>query len=635
MRLLAKLLTSLLIVLVVALCTFLTVLHTSYGLPMVQRVVSTLTPYQLNASALEYNILSPFNVAFDDPELLQDNRGKSVAYLSFTISPLDSLTGQLVLKSLVIRGATIDDTLPEWVPSTLSVKHIALDDLAYDSDGLSFSQADVQLSNWQNSEEKWGTWNGKFQFSAPHISLQGQTLSNLLLDSEKRDDIWEVWGLSFNSIFGNITGSATLDAKNHWTVHQLGVSDARIEPSEALSTLSSQWQAFSQHYSMDIRRLDLLDVSAEMPTLSIDHLNLSAQSMTVKNGELTWANSNVPSLLSFNANLLRYDTWVLTDALGEFSLSPDLLRVNAFSSKINDEGFISFAGDISKTSVQLDTLVVNGFDLTLQAPLVSTLKTAWSALNDIRIASLSVRHTNITVPDVNFPLQLIGINLRGNRLSLREKQRSGMWQGDLTVSMKAASVNRISVSAPHASMSVSDGIWQLDTLSLSFRQGQLNATAKVDLANPSRPWEMKAQGLSIPTTLYQQWFDVNLPLSGEHDVYAAFSGLAASNDSFAYSLTGTLNATPHRVLFSRSPGTTLSQDILNVFMETDRTQDAVALPLVMGDIAITADRGRIHITPTTIEDDNEKTELSGEWDLVTRDGELSNKTMKSNTLESD
>ncbi|MEI8608645.1 AsmA family protein [Enterovibrio sp. Hal110] len=340
-------------------------------------------------------------------------------------------------------------------------------------------------------------------------------------------------------------------------------------------------------------------------------------------------------MLSFNANLLRYDTWVLTDALGEFSLSPDLLRVNAFSSKINDEGFISFAGDISKTSVQLDTLVVNGFDLTLQAPLVSTLKTAWSALNDIRIASLSVRHTNITVPDVNFPLQLIGINLRGNRLSLREKQRSGMWQGDLTVSMKAASVNRISVSAPHASMSVSDGVWQLDTLSLSFRQGQLNATAKVDLANPSRPWEMKAQGLSIPTTLYQQWFDVNLPLSGEHDVYAAFSGLAASNDSFAYSLTGTLNATPHRVLFSRSPGTTLSQDILNVFMETERAQDAVALPLVMGDIAITADRGRIHITPTTIEDDNEKTELSGEWDLVTRDGEMSNKTMKSNTLEID
>ncbi|MGF1708090.1 AsmA family protein [Enterovibrio baiacu] len=633
MRLLAKLLTSLLIVLVVALCTVLTVLHTSYGLPMVQRVVSTLTPYQLNASALEYDILSPFSIAFDEPELLKDNRGDSVAFLSFTVSPLDSLTGQLTLRSLVIRGATFNDTLPEWVPNSLTVKHIALDDLAYDSDALSFSQADVQLSDWENSEKEWGTWNGKFQFSAPQISLQGQTLSNFLLDSEKRDDTWEVWGLSFNSVFGNVTGSATLDTNNHWTIHQLGLSDARIEPSEALSALSSQWQAFSQHYSMDIRRLDLLDVSAEMPTLSIDHLNLSAQSITVKNGQLTWANTNVPSLLSFNANLLRYDTWVLTDALGEFSLSPDLLRVNAFSSKINDEGFISFAGDISKARVQLQTLVVNGFDLTLQAPLLTSLNTAWSALDDVQIASLSVRHTNVTVPDVNFPLQLIGINLRGNALSLREKQRSGMWQGDLTVSMKAASVNRVSVSAPHASMSVNDGAWQLDALSLSFPQGQLNATAKIDLANPSRPWEMKAQGLSIPTSLYQRWFGVYLPLSGDHDVYAAFSGLAASNDSFAYSLTGTLNATPHRVLFSRTQGTTLSQDILNVFTDNERTQGAVDLPLVIGDIAITADRGRIQITPMTIEDDNEKTELSGEWDLVTQDGALSNKTISANTFE--
>ncbi|MDD1796183.1 AsmA family protein [Enterovibrio sp. ZSDZ42] len=630
MRLLIKLFASLLIVFVVTLATSLIVLSTNFGLPMLKQAVRLATPYQLNADSLEYSVLAPFSVALSGPNLEHDtdsDKNRSAEFISFRLAPFSSLLGEWVFASVVVRGVDLDKTVKHTWPSSLSIRHFALDDVSYHGDVLSFDHADIQLSDWQNSAETWGDWRGRFQLSTPKIKVEGQVLTNVLLDSEYRDDVWEIWGLSLNSGFGNITGSATLHPDNQWTVHQLTLSDARIEPSKQLQRLSKQWNTFRQHNNIHIKRIDLLDVSAALEQVTVEHLNFSAQSVHLKKGELVWAPNAASSLVSFNASLFNVEQWLLTDLLAELSLSPTRVDVSAFSAKVNDEGFVSFSGAMGASSLELKTLIANGLDIEIDTDTLHNLHQKWTAFDSVSVDQLSVKHTSIVLPDPDFPLQIIGLNLRGRDMVTRKKARDGMWQGTLTASAAAASINRIAVSAPYASMRVDEaGEWHLDPLSLNFPQGQLSAKAQIQLQSPSHPWAATINGLRIPNSLYQHWLGAPLPLLGEHDVEIQLSGLAADKNSFAYSLSGEVSATPYQTQLVTQPEQSLSQRLLTLFLPQKQSEPSVSIPVKVGEVKIIADRGRIALTPVSIEATAEAASLSGNWDLVTKEGALSNQT---------
>ncbi|CZF84962.1 AsmA family protein [Grimontia celer] len=625
MRFLAKLLASLVIITIVALGALLIVLSTNYGLPLVQKAVSTFTPYSLRAESLDYDLLTPLSLALHEPELIEQENETTIyraGYASIALSVWDSLDGSLALQSVVVRRANIDLADKAALPTSLSVKHLALDDVAYQSNSFAFDHADIQVSNWRNTEDKWGSWQGQFQFSTPSLSIDGQTLSNLLLDSELTDEKWEIWGLSFNSEFGNVTGSATVENKEV-LLHQLTLSDARIERSSNLANLTAMWGSLSKDYDIAINRLDLLDVSASVDDFTLEHLNLSAQSVNLRNGELVWAANDASSLLSFNANLINYDTWLMTDVLAEMSLSPSRIEVGAFSSKIDDEGYISFAGDMTPASLSLRSLVLNGLTLEVESELSTTLSSHWKRFDNIRVGSLSVRHTNVTMPDPAFPFQVIGLNLKGKDLLLRQASHDGMWLGQLTGSAKAASINRILVSSPYAAMKVEEGIWQLDPLSLTFQQGQLAAKATANLSNPSRPWTLEGTGLSLPTSIYSHWLGLNLPLDGEHDLDVKVSALGGDGDSLAYSLTGALKATPHSTVIQVGEDESFSQSLMTLFSDKRENAERNTLPISVGEVNITADRGRISLAPLSLVHEEKRSTLSGQWDLVTGGGNLS------------
>ncbi|WP_407331889.1 AsmA family protein [Enterovibrio sp. 27052020O] len=628
MRLLAKLFASLLIVLVVTLATFLTVLSTNFGLPMVKQAVRLLTPYELSATSLEYSLLAPFTLALSDPQLTHNSephKHRTVHFMSLRLSPLASLSGEITLRSVVVRGLEMDESVKSSLPSSLSIDHLALDDVTYHSDTISFAHADIQISDWHNSHSRWGSWQGKFQLSAPKIMVDGQILTNLLLDSEYRDDAWEIWGLSLSSPFGSVTGSATLQPDNQWVIHQLTLSDTRIEPSEPLQRLKTQWDTLSRNYSIHIKRLDLLDVSAALNDITVEHLNLSVQSVNLQNGELVWAQNAAASLLSFNASLFNVDQWLLTDLLAELSLSPTRINVSAFSSKVNDEGFVSFSGAMDTSSLKLNTLTANGLDIELNTATFDTLHQKWAAFNTVELGRLSIRHTNITLPDPSFPMQIIGLNLRGRDLIPRQNAQDGMWQGTLTASAAAASINRIPVTSPYANMRVDEvGDWHLDPLSVSFSQGQLSVKARIQLLNPSHPWTTEISGIRIPNSLYQRWLGVTLPLSGEHDVDIRLSGLGADDDSFAYSLSGDAVATLHQTEIETHPAQSLAQSLLALFVPLNRNSDSIQLPINVGKVMLSADRGRIKLAPVSVDARNGKALLSGSWDLVTKEGSLTN-----------
>ncbi|KXF82530.1 AsmA family protein [Enterovibrio coralii] len=596
MRLLAKLFASVIIVVAVALLTVVALLHTQYGLTMAKHAVSTFSDYELTADELRYDITKPFTLTFIQPELLnsKDETGADsyrANYVAASFAPLSFIGSEPTLNSVVIKGATFTDQWQQSLPKALIIKHMALDDISYAGKTVAFKEAAIQLTDWQNSASPWGDWQGQFLFSTPMVEVDGLPISNLLLDSERDDDAWEIWGISFNSPWGNITGSATLADSRQWLFHQLTLSDAQLEHSDALTRVVEQWQAFTKDNEITFRRLDLLDISASFDTVTVEHLNASLQGVTLRQGQPLF--STTSALLSFNTSLLRYNDWVMTDMLAEASLSGAGIEVNAFSTKFDEEGFLSFAGTLSPSALELDNLIVSGLSLNAEDQVFQSSLGALSALKDISLDNVTIKHTSVVHLDPTFPLQVVGLNLRGQNLTVKKGGESGLWHGKLSASAASASINRIPVSSPYFSMKSDNGKWQLDPLSLSFIQGQLSAKADIDLSKSSAPWHVTASGLSIPNDLYLRWIGLPLGINGEHDIDVSLSGLASDEDSFAYSLSGELSATPHRMWINADKGQSLSQGVLSVINHRMRDESAEPRPLATGGITLLADRGRI------------------------------------------
>ena len=620
MRLLAKLFASLLIVLVVALSAYIAVLHTSYGLPLVKRTFSTFTSTQLDAKSLSYSITRPFSVALLSPEFRRDEYVLKVANIDVTVAPLSFLTDSPTLQQLLVSGLTLDNTTSAWLPHHFSVEHLALESLQYQSEQLTLSDADMQVSDWSYQGEGWGTIDGRLQLAAPKLRWEGIQTENLLLDSEKREDDWEVWGLSFDSALANVTASATLQPNNHVVFQQLTVSDSQLEASDALSYFLSQLETYKQRYTVDIQRLDMLDISAELSDMSVDHLTLSAQSIRLKNGKLYWQETSPATLLSFNANLLRIKDWVFTDAIADLSLSQRAMDINALSAKL-EEGFVSVAGSLTQDSLHLNNLILNGLDFDIQNDVQQVASLWWQSLDDVTIDNLAIRHLNLTAPVHAFPFQLQGMNIKGQDLSLKKAGKTGLWSGTLTTDASAASINRIFVSAPFLRMSVTENVWSLDAASLTFKEGQLTANANVDLGQESRKWALSVSGLGVPTEIYQYWFDIALPLRGKHDITAEFSGIGATKDSLYFSLTGMLEATPNNTFITLNAQQNLRQSLQQLFADQESGQ--TEMPLSVSKVKIAADRGRIRLSALTAASGSESYTVSGQWDLATQQGALS------------
>ncbi|MDD1783575.1 AsmA family protein [Enterovibrio sp. ZSDZ35] len=620
-----KLFASVFIVVAVALLTLVALLHTQYGLTMVKHTISTFSSYTLTAEKLHYDITQPFSLTFDAPSLRHAQRESAqkdfqADSVSITLAPLSSLLGDYTLNSLVIKGADFTDRVHDALPTTLAIKHVALDSINYSGPSMSFKDAAIQLTDWTNSTASWGDWRGQFLFSSASVEVDGLPVSNVLLDSERAKDGWEIWGISFNSSWGNITGSATLSDSHQWLFHQLTLSDARLEYSESLNRIIKQGKDFAKDNEVAIRRFDLLDISASFDNVTIEHLNASIQDLALKQGELLLPDTN--ALISFNASLLRYKDWVMTDILSDVALNDNNLDVNAFSTKIDDNGFFSFSGSLNASSLLVDNLVVAGLNLDAEDPIFQSSLSILQSLDDIQLNNVTVKHTQLQHLDKQFPLQAIGLNLRGQDIILKQAGHPGLWQGKLSASAASASINRIPISSPYFSMTSDAGKWQIDPISLSFLQGQLSAKAQIDLSRPSLPWQFTASGLSIPNDLYTRWLGLPLNINGEHDIEMTLSGLADNEDSFAYSLSGELTATPHRLWLHSEEGQSLSQSVLSALHHHSDTQQKNQRPLATGVITLNADRGRISLPAVPIKENTQRLRLSGNWDLVSGDADL-------------
>ncbi|OOE85938.1 AsmA family protein [Salinivibrio sharmensis] len=539
MRILAKLIASFFILCVTTLLVLAVLFHTRYSTEVFHHLVTPLLPGELTAKQVKYHWRQPLSLTLTQPNYHAGSQHWQADRLRVQLD-----TRRLPhIHWLRIDGLSIDLTQSEppslaILPASMEIGRVLFNDVNIIGQGWQARQVSAQLDQWQKGNSPWGSVRGRAQWEAKRINWHGIELSDALLDAEPSDEGWQLNGVSFQ------WQRASLSAQGRWqpkalALSQLTISNAIIDSEHTHQQLRKALSHWPNDTTLSIDRADIRQLSAETNKISVNGLTLSAEQLTFSPHSAWWDHPQLRA--SFNADYLRWQGQTWEQPLGEVERRDESWIVNQLTSQWQ-EGFISISGQFSPKSWQIDRLRANGLTLSRERlrPLISALPD-WP--QQIAVTDLSLKHNEWLALSPQFPVKVDGIDIDGRDLHLHRHPQWQLHNGTLTASASYASINQQWLAEPYLRLEASDGHVNLRQLLLGFPDGQLAASGQWNLNTPSQPWSVQIDGLQVPLSLYQAWFDWPLPLTGYHDLQGQWSGLAADVNSFKVGLNGHLAVT--------------------------------------------------------------------------------------------
>ncbi|WP_044624339.1 AsmA family protein [Photobacterium gaetbulicola] len=634
MRFIGKIIATIVVLAALGVTIILTLLHTQYAAPMLSQAVSWLTPYTLNLSEVRYHIRDPWHLTLLEPSLtITDSQPPITASQVSLWLSTDSLTQRqwqfdsLLIDNPVLPTQTLANTkLPE-----LHSQRLAISQISFATNSIYLEKGELQLDNWHfqpnNPAPWWQQFKGSFQLAADSAQWQHWEAKQLLLDGIHNNNQWKLNGFSFDWQYASINGQLILAPdKKTLNIQQLTLSGLQLQDSGLTQTLQHQLDRWaSRQWQATLHRVDILDSSIDLPTISLNHANLSLT-------DWHWpgsAYSQHNAWLSFNAESGSWRQQSFTDPLLDLSFTPNAVILNGAS--VNAlEGYWRVEGKVSPETLQLNNLTSKGIKWFLPADWASHLSQALSPFKQIDIRSLDIGYAQLTAADSDIPWYINGLNLSGSDLILHPQPLFRLWHGNITATARQMSLNTVDLYEPLIEMASEQGLWQLKQAFLPFKDGLLEATGQLNLSQEGQPWQAALQGDSLPANILPQWLSVPWPASGRIDMTAAIQGLGQNYTSLAHSLNGELRATFRdsaveqggRSLFnawrqaSASEASSSSTSPVAKATETDKST-----PLAITPLKITSDRGRMTIAPFRIKGKEINAVLKGQWDLANPAGQ--------------
>ncbi|MGL5290547.1 MAG: AsmA family protein [Vibrionaceae bacterium] len=618
----------------------LTALHTPFNLPLTQLALEKFTNYRLNAQKMQYSLLEPLTIKFIRPQLAMVGQvgDYSVQQLALTFSPLSTIyQKKLILKQLSIDGVTLHEQIHRQFPFEFGAEYLQLRNADLQLSDFKISGAALDLQNWHNSYDAWGKWSGDFIFSAKRVNYADEEIKHAQLAGNQSNGSWIINLLSFKSQYGDISAALLLES-NKMQFEQFTLANATIEGVQrnAFKVLEKNFQPWLDKYEIAINKLNLFDINVYTTDLTVEHLSLSGANLALSQGKVRWQVEPLAEF-SFNADLVSSEHWVLSDLVADFTIDNKQLTVKAFSSDLMDDALLTFSGQFSEKSSRFSNLAISNLTLDISRRDEGLLLQWWEKSEQLQIDNLAIYNSHFTSVSEDNAFFFNKVNVDGEALLLKKGKKPALWQGKLQASAADATINQISLRAPLVTSENREGDWLLQAV-LPFTKGHLELDARLALQEKGQPWQLSAQGLALPSEIYQQWSIAALPLKGEHDLNLQLSGLASSSDALRYSISGELTAAPIVTFIALPPFLNAQNEVMPAFSLANLPD--LLLNKIIGknqqieqdlyrvrsdDIKLTADRGRVFLAESKIENEQGSIILSGQWDLVKKSGGFSAK----------
>ncbi|EGR1265087.1 AsmA family protein [Vibrio cholerae] len=564
------------------------IMHTRYFTPSAQWIVQQLWPETLRFAKIEY--LYPFKLRLSGVQIASEPTIE-LQQMDLWLNPYGLLEQQLEIDSVLIDGANLAHGLPAFtLPESVHLNQLALHNIDWADQGIIARGVSLQIKQpvWDSPQQQLPY--GKIQLAADQITIDGEAFNQVLVDANYQAQDSTVYGFSFNWHDSPISGQAEQYPQG-WSLINVTLSRLNLNLDEWRH--HSLWQKIAPSI-YHINSLDLLNSQLTLNGVAWENLNLSVEDYDLRHS--VWQQQQ--AYLSLNADSAQWLATQWVEPSAELTLTPQGIELDGHSQVW--QGDVQVKGHITETSLNLAQLTITGVKWIAEQPQdLLPFSQPLPAWQNLQIEHLDINNLQM-IQTVNRPFwQASGLNADGKNLQWVKESQWGFWQGQLSVTANSASYAGVLSTQGVLNMRSEQGVWQLTRAFLPLERGYVEAHAKWDLTSLSAPWQLSLDADSLPIGPLQSWFKLPFGLEALADISLTAQGIAGDRTMLAHSLDGQLQLNLRQGLLSlRSDNTLIIQ------------------PFELDDLVVSADRGRITITPTPLRGPNLNAQLGGSTDLL-------------------
>ncbi|TQP43591.1 AsmA family protein [Vibrio cholerae] len=564
------------------------IMHTRYFTPSAQWIVQQLWPETLRFAKIEY--LYPFKLRLSGVQIASEPTIE-LQQMDLWLNPYGLLEQQLEIDSVLIDGANLAHGLPAFtLPESVHLNQLALHNIDWADQGIIARGVSLQIKQpvWDSPQQQLPY--GKIQLAADQITIDGEAFNQVLVDANYQAQDSTVYGFSFNWHNSPISGQAEQYPQG-WSLINVTLSRLNLNLDEWRH--HSLWQKIAPSI-YHINSLDLLNSQLTLNGVTWENLNLSVEDYDLRHS--VWQQQQ--AYLSLNADSAQWLATQWVEPSAELTLTPQGIELDGHSQVW--QGDVQVKGHITETSLNLAQLTITGVKWIAEQPQdLLPFSQPLPAWQNLQIEHLDINNLQM-IQTVNRPFwQASGLNTDGKNLQWVKEGQWGFWQGQLSVTANSASYAGVLSTQGVLNMRSEQGVWQLTRAFLPLERGYVEAHAKWDLTSLSAPWQLSLDADSLPIGPLQSWFKLPFGLEALADFSLTAQGIAGDRTMLAHSLDGQLQLNLRQGLLSlRSDNTLIIQ------------------PFELDDLAVSADRGRVTITPTPLRGPNLNAQLGGSTDLL-------------------
>ncbi|WP_262499902.1 AsmA family protein [Photorhabdus heterorhabditis] len=539
MRWLGKSLVTLLLLLILAVVTVYVVMQTNWGAHQLSQWLSNNSRYQVQISKIKHSWSQPKTLAFSD--IVMSNKQHTFT-LAAQVASFDFNWQQLTAprhfhRLLLQQGQLTIKDQRQSLPFSANI--LQLNQMAIQSENADWQ---IQGQNITGGITPWNpqpnelSGNGKFQFSANKLNLNGIPLEKVIMQGDSQQNTLIIRSLGATLAQGSISGNGQRLPDGSWQWDNLLISNVRWQTP---MTLEELWLKVSQLPAISIKDLSLTNAKLEGKNWSANYLDASVKNIGLTNG--SWQAKE--GIIDFNVMDTTLNDLHFTDAIGHLRLAGNELHISNLTTRWEKGLFHAKAQwDHQTKQLNITNATVVGLSYTLPENWHQSLKESlpkW--ISEFSINQLTINNSLLIDINPDFPFQLTALNGHIDDMKLLKEGKWGIWNGSSNLSATSATFNKVELHRPYLKLHTEGNKLILDQLDASIDDGLLKAKGTID-QQVHKPFTLDFQGIDADLVILPHWKWVPLKLQGKGNFTLRIQG-DLSADDVKSSINGILDAT--------------------------------------------------------------------------------------------
>lgn len=543
MKLIGKVLLTLLLLLIFSMVSCYFLLQTSWAAGWIGRWISDNSSYRLSLKKIEHAWARPWQLSFNDVALTTRDK-KTVLNAQHVVIDLKwrqfihlrhFSIGQLNRVLLKNGTLTFDNALPvlPFQADSLQLNNMTL--ITHVGQWqIAGQQVNAGFKPWQPQIGHPLGENSQFQLSANSLNINGIPAERIFVQGEIQNKVLTLSNFGASVAKGEMTGSASRSDDGSWKINQLQLSNIGLQTTQ---TVDEVWQKLIQLPLLTITHFDLINARLEGHNWLLSDLDLTLKNIKLNQGN--WQSDNGELTLNA-ADIIRGDMH-LVDPVMTLALSTNKVTINQFSTRWQD-GLITGQGSwqLNNHRLQLDDLTI--------ASLVYNLPTDWQQrwqqtlphwLSEIYISKLMVNRNLLMDTSPDFPFQITSLDGFGTDLLLAQNHQWGIWAGKLKLNASDATFNKTDMRHLALEFTANNQHIDLHDLSAFTKDGLLEAKANIG-QTPDRLFSLDLTGRSVELNILQNWGWPTLAQQGIGELKLKLNGSLAAGIPLKSAVRGSL-----------------------------------------------------------------------------------------------